>query len=46
MELKEAVLILKQHQEWRRGCEHTVMINPTALGNAIDIILKELNKKT
>lgn len=45
MKLKTAIKILEYHQEWRRGAE-IPMINPTRLGVAIDLILKEVKKTT
>ena len=45
MNLKQAIQILKDHNEWRRNDNipnDLEMVNPTQLGIAIDIILKEL----
>ena len=42
MELKDAILVLEQHNKWRKGDDDTPMINPTALGKAIDIVLKQV----
>ena len=44
MTLQEAIEILDNHNKWRRGDEIIQMINPTDLGIAIDICLKELKK--
>ena len=41
MTLPEAIKILKEHNEWRRG-DDSEMINPTTLGIAIDLIVKHL----
>jgi hypothetical protein len=38
---QEASNILDRHNRWRRG-ENIPMENPTILGNAIDIVLAEL----
>ena len=41
MTLKQAIKILSEHQEWRRGWDWE-MTDPTQLWIAIDIILNEL----
>ena len=41
MTLNEAIAILRQHQEWRRGGEGK-MVDITQLGYAIDRILSAL----
>ena len=43
MTLKQAISILKQHNDWRKGAE-TPMIEPKELSMAIDLILKEVKK--
>lgn len=43
MNLKQATDILEAHQIWRKGGE-TEPTDPTQLGIAIDVILKELKK--
>lgn len=51
IDIKEAIQILKKHQEWRRDPNvpvKTKMQDPKEIGKAIDIaiiILKEYNKK-
>lgn len=43
MTLPEAIEILKEHNEWRRGANLDIkMVDPTALGIAIDLIIKHL----
>lgn len=39
MTLSEAIKILKEHNEWRRG-DDSEMVNPTTLGIAIDLIIQ------
>lgn len=36
MHLKEAIDVLKKHNDWRRGHEGTEPTDPKTLGNAID----------
>jgi hypothetical protein len=43
MTTKEAIKILEEHNEWRRGAE-TEMLNPTQIGLAIDVLLTEAKK--
>ena len=38
MNIEKAVLILKQHNKWRRGAD-IPMANPTELGIAIDTVI-------
>jgi hypothetical protein len=38
---KEAIIILIQHNDWRRGNEDLPMTNPKLLGIAIDVIIQE-----
>ena len=45
MELKEAIEILKRHNEWRRGSDKYPLDNPTRIGIAIDTILEALNNE-
>lgn len=40
MEVQEALRILEQHNKWRRGAD-VEMTNPTLLGEAIDIVVRE-----
>ena len=45
MELKQAVQILKDHNEWRRDNTRLIpqpMISPKELGEAIDVIVDHL----
>jgi hypothetical protein len=44
---KEAIIILIQHNDWRRGNDDLPMISPKLLGIAIEVIVeawKERNK--
>ena len=48
MELKEAIKILKAHNQWRRyngEGEGPKMANPKQLGIAIDTVVKEYETK-
>lgn len=48
MTIDEAVIILKQHNEWRRDKNYPsvlVMPDPTELGIAIDVIVNYFEKK-
>lgn len=45
MELKQAIEILKSHNEWRRGAE-ILMTDPTTLGEAIDTIVDHFRGTT
>jgi hypothetical protein len=48
MEINKAIEILKKHNEWRRCNEFPSskeMVNPTELGIAIDVVVKELSQK-
>jgi hypothetical protein len=38
---KEAIIILIQHNDWRRGNEDLPMTNPKLLGIAIDKVIQE-----
>lgn len=44
MTIKKATEILMKHNEWRKGAD-TPMTNPIELSNAIDTIVKFLNKE-
>ena len=44
MTIPEAIAILEEYQAWRLGAE-TEMIDPKALTQSIDLILKEVKKK-
>ena len=49
MELKEAITILENHNEWRRSNEvpnNIVMVDPKELGIAIEVIVSEFKKLT
>ena len=39
MKLNEAITILKQHNEWRRGSYEVPMTDTVELGKAIDLIV-------
>ena len=43
MKIEEAIEILERHNEWRRGA-NIEMANPTKLGEAIDVVIKELKR--
>lgn len=46
MTLPEAIQILKTHNEWRRGVSlEFVMVDPTELGIAIDLIVKDFERR-
>jgi len=45
MKLNEAIKILKEYNEWRRGSEIIEMPNPKKIGIAIDVVIKKLEKK-
>ena len=48
MELKQAVQILKEHNEWRRDNTSLIpqpMISPKDLGIAIDVVVDHLTDK-
>lgn len=43
MTLKEAIEVLKLHNEWRRGeVDNTKMQCPKDIGNAIDLVVNRL----
>jgi hypothetical protein len=37
-------MLLEHHNKWRRGAD-IPMVNPTALGEAIDVVVKEYRKQ-
>lgn len=43
MKIEEAIEILERHNEWRRGAE-IPMVQPSILGEAIDVVIKELKR--
>jgi len=43
MKIKEAVEVLKKHNEWRRGAEIDQM-RPILIGEAIDIAINQLSE--
>lgn len=49
MNIKEAIKILKLHNQWRRYDgdikERPKMTSPKKLGTAIDVVVKEFEKK-
>ncbi len=46
MTLPEAIQILKTHNEWRRGGSlEFVMVDPIRLGQAIDLIINDYEKR-
>jgi len=44
MKVEEAIEILERHNEWRRGAE-IPQEDPKIIGEAIDVVLKELKKR-
>ena len=42
MNLEKAILVLEEHNKWRRGDDSKPMLNPAELGIAIDVILKQV----
>ena len=48
MKLKEAIQILKDLNEWRRGSDVKEMPDPKKIGIAIDVVINEYetNKRT
>lgn len=44
MELKQAIEILRKHNEWRRGAE-IPMTDPKILGEAIDCVVENFDAK-
>jgi hypothetical protein len=47
MKLNEAIVILENHNEWRRDKEvpnSIVMVDPLELGIAIDVVVSEVKK--
>ena len=45
LKVKKAVEILERHNNWRRGDDSINMENPTKLGKAIDIVVKEMKNR-
>ena len=43
MDVQEALRLLEHHNKWRRGAD-IEMLNPTLLGEVIDLIIKEFKK--
>ena len=44
MKIEEAIAILKQHNEWRRGAD-IPMTDPKVIGEAIDCVVNYYEKK-
>jgi len=40
MELYDAIKLLEHHNKWRKGAD-IPMVNPSALGEAIDTVVKK-----
>ena len=40
MELKQAIKILEAHNRWRRGEDVEPMVEPTEIGDAIDVVVE------
>lgn len=40
MDIQDAIMLLEHHNKWRRGAD-IPMVKPTALGEAIDVVVKE-----
>ena len=45
LKVKKAVEIHERHNKWRRGDDSINMENPTKLGKAIDIVVKEMKNR-
>ena len=45
MKIREALNILRHHQEWRLGSEDLDMLEPKVITQAIDTILKNLDER-
>ena len=45
LKVKKAVEILERHNKWRRGDDSIDMEDPTKLGKAIDIVVKEMKNR-
>ena len=45
MTVREAVKLLSQFNKWRRSDRPVIMPNPTEVGIAIDVAIRELNKR-
>ena len=43
MDLKEAIEILKLHNDWRKGAD-TEQLHPVKIGNAIDLVIKTISE--
>ena len=44
MTIKEAIIVLKYHNDWRRGADMP-MAKPSVIGKAIDVIIDYLEKE-
>lgn len=44
MKIKKAIEILKAHNNWRRGHIEEMCLTPKEIGEAIDTVVKELEK--
>jgi hypothetical protein len=45
LKIKKAVEILENHNKWRRGDDSINIENPKILGNAIDLVVKEMKNR-
>jgi hypothetical protein len=45
MDLKEAIEVLKNYNLWRRGSDEIPMPKPIKIGEAIDVVIKEVKGK-
>lgn len=43
MDIQDAIMLLEHHNKWRSGAD-IPMVNPTVLGEAIDVVVKEYKK--
>lgn len=43
--LPDALHILRMHNRWRRGLEEMEMIDPNLLGEALDRVIEELDRR-
>lgn len=42
--LQSALITIKMHQDWRRGCDVTPMESPHKIGQALDVMIEACEK--
>lgn len=42
--LQSALITIKMHQDWRRGCDVTPMESPHKIGEALDVMIEACEK--